>query len=106
MDTDKSKDRYRAQRGDLMRIPSPFWGRLSRMVGSFRGSAEALWLGSSQIGENVYDPNGDRRLPMMRLCEDTIFRPLVYENEKIDGWDHIQYLGEHMVRRHPLMCQV
>ncbi|PQE10655.1 heterokaryon incompatibility protein [Rutstroemia sp. NJR-2017a BBW] len=96
---DKAKDRYRAQRGDLMRIPSPFWGRLSSMVGSFQGSAEALWLGSSPIGENIYNPSGDRRLPMMRLSEDTISRRLVYEAEGIDGWDHIQYLGENMISK-------
>jgi hypothetical protein len=103
VDTDKPKDRYRAQRGDLMRIPSPFWGRLNRMVGSFRGSAEALWFGSSQTGGNNYDPDGDRRLPMMKVSEDTQPSRIVYENEKIDGWDHIQYLGEHMVSRYPLV---
>jgi len=89
-----------------MRIPSPFWGRLSCIVGSLRGSAEALWFGSSQIGRNIYNPDGDRRLPMMRLSEDNQSRRLIYEDEKLDGWDHIQYLGEHMVRRYPLMCQV
>jgi hypothetical protein len=73
------------------------------MVGSFRGSAEALWFGSSQTGGNIFDPGGDRRLPMMRLSEDTEPRRLVYESEMLDGWDHIQYLGEHMVRRDPLM---
>ena len=56
------------------------------MVGSFRGSAEALWFGSSQTGGNIYDPDGDRRLPMMRLSEDIQSRRLVYENEEIDGW--------------------
>ena len=89
-----------------MRIPSPFWGRLSRMVGSFRGSAEALWFGNSQTGGNIYHPDRDRRLPMMSLSSDTQPRRLVYEDEKMDGWDHIQYLGEHMVRKYPLMCQV
>jgi hypothetical protein len=74
------------------------------MVGSFPGSAEVLWFGSSQIGGNIYDPAGDRRLPMMRLSEDAQSRRLVYESEKLNGWDHIQYLGEHMVRRDPLMC--
>ena len=87
-----------------MRIPSPFWGRLSSVVGSLRGSAEALWFGSSQTGGNIYDPDGDRRLPMMRISEDTQPRRLVYENEEMDGWDHIQYLGEHMVRRDTPMC--
>ena len=98
MITDKSKDRYRAQRGDVMRIPSPFWGRVNRMVGSFRGSAEAMWFGNPPNRGSIYDPDADRRLPMIRLSEDTQSRRLVYEHEEIDGWDHLQYLGEHMVR--------
>jgi hypothetical protein len=74
------------------------------MVGSFGGSAEAAWFGSSQAEGNIYDPDGDRRLPMIRLSEDTQSSRVVYEDEKMDGWDHIQYLGEHMVRKYPLMC--
>jgi hypothetical protein len=86
-----------------MRIPSPFWGRLSTMVGNLRGSAEAMWFGNSKRGAEIYGPHGDRRLPMMRLSEDTQSRRLVYESEEIDGWDHVQYLGEHMVCKYPLL---
>jgi len=76
------------------------------MAGSFRGSPEALWFGGSQIGGSFYDPDGDRRLPMMRLSEDTELHRLVYEDGITDGWDHLQYLGEHMVRNCLLMCRV
>lgn len=51
----------------------------------------------------------DRRLAMINLVrvngsvlEDVQSRRLLYEDERIDGWDHVQYLGEHMVRGHPL----
>jgi hypothetical protein len=93
-----------------MRIPSPFWGRLNRIGGSFRGLPEATRFDRFQRGGNIYDRDGDRRLPMTRLVqadgsvfEDAQSRRLVYEDDKIDGWDHVQYLGEHMVRGYPLM---
>ncbi len=33
------------------------------------------------------------------VFEDVQSRRLVFEKEEIDGWDHVQYLGEHMVRK-------
>lgn len=102
--TDKSRDRYRAQRGDSIRIPSPFWGSLNRIGGSFRGLPEAMKFDRFQRGGSNYDRGGDRRLNMINhIHERSIFenassRRLVYEDEKIDGWDHVQHLGEHMIR--------
>jgi hypothetical protein len=89
-----------------MRIPSPFGGRSKLIVGPFRGSPEALWFGSSQRGGSVYNPDGDRRLPIIRLSKDTQPHNLVYDDEEADGWDHLQYLGEHMVRNCLLVCKV
>jgi hypothetical protein len=43
---------------------------------------------------------------MIRLSEDTQSPRLVYEDEKLDGWDHLQYLGEHMVCGYYLKYEV
>jgi hypothetical protein len=93
-----------------MRIPSPFWGSLNRMRGSFRGLPEAMRFDYFQRCRSIYDRDGDRRLPMIgstradqSVFEYALSRGLIYENDKIDGWDHVQYLGEHMVRGYPLM---
>lgn len=110
METDKLGDRYRAQRGDLIPIPSPFWGSLNRLGGSFRGLPEAMRFDRFQKGESTHDRGGDRRLAMINLrreggyvVEDVHSRRLVYEDErKTDGWHHVQYLGELMVRGYPL----
>jgi hypothetical protein len=90
-----------------MRIPSPFWGKLNCMGRSFLGLPEAMRFGRFQRGESIH---GDRRLPTMRLIrddgsvfEDVQSRCFTYGYEKIDGWDHVQHLGEHMVRRYPLI---
>ena len=63
-----------------------------------------------QRGGSIYDRGGDRRLNMINLIradgsvfEDAQSCRLVNEPEEIDGWDHVQYLGEHMVRAYPLM---
>lgn len=37
------------------------------------------------------------------VFEDAQCHRLVYEEDKIDGWHHVQYLGEHMVCGYPLM---
>jgi TPP-dependent pyruvate/acetoin dehydrogenase alpha subunit len=44
---------------------------------------------SIRVGGSVYE-------------DDQTYR-FVYEDENTDGWDHIQYLREHMVSRYPLM---
>jgi hypothetical protein len=82
------------------------------MGGSFRGLPEAMRIGCFQRGGNFRDRDGDRRLPMMSFVradgsvfEDAQSRSLVYASDEIDGWDHVQYLGEHMVRGYPL-CTV
>ncbi|KAF2812279.1 uncharacterized protein BDZ99DRAFT_518138 [Mytilinidion resinicola] len=93
---DKSKNRYRAQRTDLMRIPSPFWGSVNRMGSSYRDSSDAMTFDRFQRGEVVHSRNGDRRLPMKQIIEEIHSRRLVLADDRIDGWDHIQYLGEHM----------
>ncbi len=93
-----------------MRIPSPFCGHLSNIGRSFQGLPAAMRLDSFQDGRHFRHGDTDRRLPIMRLTradgsgsEDIETRRFVLEDEKIDGWDHIQYLGEHMVRRHSVM---
>ena len=52
----------------------------------------------------MHDRGGDRRLTMANfvradgfVCEDAQSRRLVWEDEQINGWEDIQYLGEHMV---------
>ena len=104
MHTDKQRDRYRAQRGDLIRIPSPFSGNLNRIDGSTRGLTEAMRFDNFQRGASVREQGGDRRLTMINLIrEDVQSRRLVYENEEIGGWEHVQFLGEFMVRECPLV---
>jgi hypothetical protein len=87
-----------------MRIPSPFWGKLNFLGESFRGSPDAMRFGRFQRGGNSHDRDGDRRLPMMSYVRaggsvftDVRNHRLVYESDRIDGWHHVQYLGEHMV---------
>jgi hypothetical protein len=77
------------------------------MGGSFRGLPDAMRFDRFQKGGSIHDLDGDRRLPMVKLIradgsvfEDVQSRRLVYD--EIDGWDHVQYLGEHMVRGYPL----
>jgi hypothetical protein len=77
---------------------------------SFQGPPEAMRFGRFQSKGNVHNRDGDRRLPMMKpiregesVSEDVQARRFVCEDERIDGWDHVQYLGERMVCRYPLM---
>lgn len=109
METDKRRDRYRAQRGDLIRIPSPFRESLSRKGKSSRGLPEATRFDRFQRGGGIHGRAGDRRMTMINLMradgsvfEDVQSRRLVFANEQIDGWDHVQYLREHMVGKCPL----
>jgi hypothetical protein len=82
-----------------MTIPSPFWGKLNRMGGSFRGLPEAMRFDRFQRSGNICGRDKDRRLPIMTVIRtDAPGFEDVQENEKIDGWEHVQYLGEHMVR--------
>lgn len=67
-------------------------------------------FGHSQGGKGIHARGGDRRLSTIQLVradgsvsEDVQTCHLVYEDEKMDGWDHVQYMGEHMVRGYPLM---
>lgn len=77
---------------------------------SFRGLPEAVRFDRFRRGGSIYDRDGDRRLPMIKLIradgsvfEDVQSRHLVYKYNSMDGWDHVQYLGEHMVRGYPFM---
>ena len=84
-----------------MSIPSPFWGSLNRMKGSFRGLPEAMKFDRSKRGGIFHDRDEDRCLPIMSVIRpDTPGFEYVQGNEKIDGWQHVQYLGEHMVPEH------
>ena len=84
-----------------MTIPSPFWGHLNRMAGSFRGLPEAMRFDRFQRSGKIHDRDRDRRLPIMTVIRaDALVFEDEQEHEKIDGWKHDQYLGEHMVRRY------
>jgi len=79
------------------------------MEGSFRGLPAAMRF-HYQGGRAFHEYDGDRRLPILQSiragrsgCEDISAPRLVYENDKTDGWDHVQYLGEHMVSRYHLV---
>lgn len=110
METDKGRERHRAQRGDLIHIPSPFWGSLNRIGKSSRGLPEATRFDCFQRKGAIHGRGGDRRLTMINLIrvdgsvfEDVKSRRLVFENKELDEWDHIQYLEELMVRESPLI---
>ena len=56
---------------------------------------------------------GDRRLTMANfiradgsIFEDAQSRRLVWQDEEINGWDDVQYLGEHMVRGCPIIDEL
>ena len=68
-----------------------------------------MTFGRFRRGPSIYDRGEDRRLTMINFMrehgsefDDVQCRRLVYENEEIDGWDHVQHLGEHMVRAYAL----
>ena len=54
-----------------------------------------------QRGEMIEHRGGDRRLAMLDIIgvDKSVFGScrLAYEDERVSGWDHVQYLGEHMV---------
>jgi hypothetical protein len=59
MDTGRPESRYRAQQGDLMRIPSPFGGSLKNMGSSFRGLPAAMGFDRFQGGRKFHGEDGD-----------------------------------------------
>jgi hypothetical protein len=68
------------------------------MSGTFRGVPDVIGFNRSLGGGRNSVQHGDRRLPMINLQqEDGIPSRLVFENDQIVGWDHVQYLGELMV---------
>lgn len=87
-----------------MRIPSPFWGELNRMKATLHGVIEAMKVDRFQRVGGIHNRGRDRRLPMIRIIgegglvnEDDQPGRVMYRPDSIDGWDHVQYLGEHMV---------
>ena len=102
-------DRYRAQRGDLMHIPSPFWGNLNGIHKSLGRLPEVLKFANPKRDLDSYGGDVDRRLPMINTigADEPRFHSVqsrlpLHQNENIDGWEHIQYLGEHLVRGNPV----
>ena len=91
-----------------MRIPSPFWGSSSGKRGYGAGNADALIFGRLRSGRRGFVSCEDRRLPMQELLSanlsigDTL-QPIP---DRLRGWEHVQHLGEHMVRRNPYICTV
>lgn len=71
---------------------------------SYRGLPEAMSFSRFQTGVRGRRIHGDQRLPTMKLIgvDRSVFEDIqsrfAYGHDKIDGWDHVQYLGEHMVR--------
>ena len=78
LDTGKSKKRYLAQRRDLLRIPSPFWGELNRMKATLHGVIEATKVDRFGRVGGVHNRGRDRRLPMIRVIGEG---GLVYEDD-------------------------
>ena len=92
-----------------MHIPSPFWEKMRLLDSSFRGLPSAMRF-HSQGGRAFHEHHGDRRLPILQSirvggfgCEDISAPRLVYDEDKVDGWEHVQYLGERMVSENPLL---
>jgi hypothetical protein len=109
MDTVEPKERYHAQQSYLMRIPSPFWRDLKRARSSFQGLPEAMRFGRFHTWGHFHDDDGDRRLPMLKyirggrsVSNNAQVRGFAHGDDRIDGWHHIQYLGEYMVCGYPL----
>ncbi|KAF2129618.1 hypothetical protein P153DRAFT_431538 [Dothidotthia symphoricarpi CBS 119687] len=99
--SNKSQNQYRAQQGDLLRIPSPFLGAMTSRRGYGSGLPDALRHDHFESKRRDHDFEDDRRLPMKE------FMQLDWSNfEKIQrvptrtrGWEHTQHLGEHMVSK-------
>jgi hypothetical protein len=96
---DKSKRRYQAQRGDLSRIPSPFWGSKLRLRGSESSASDVLKIDHFRKLRNKRSSDKDRRLPMNELTrpDGSIAEDVQATRTQLIGWEHIQHLGEHFV---------
>ncbi|PMD47662.1 hypothetical protein L207DRAFT_415975, partial [Hyaloscypha variabilis F] len=99
--------RYLGQRRNLFHIPSPFWGDLNRMKASIYGQIEATRFDRFGRMRGIYSTGRDRRLPIIRVVGESWLIDqgdqdgngnLVYQPDSIVGWEHVQYLGEHIVR--------
>jgi hypothetical protein len=99
---DKSKRRYQAQRGDLSRIPSPFWGNKLRLGESGSSALDVLKFDRFRKLRHKRSSDEDRRLPMNYLTRrDGSFAEDVQAiPAQLIGWEHIQHLGEHFVSFH------
>jgi len=99
-----SSMRYRAQRNHSLRIPSPFWGHLNGVKGNSRFLPEAMRAPGFGKARRMFHTYEDRRLPMSGISEEDIrifggvnVQRFMVVNEKLDNWDNLQHLGEHMV---------
>ncbi len=88
---------YKAQRKDLMRIPSPFWRFASHNRG-LDGALDVLRYGQSPWRKDI-SLHEDRRLPMEKLMEfdRSLLEDMRAIPEELRGWEHLQHLGEHLV---------
>lgn len=66
-------------------------------------------FGCFHRGHGVHNRDEDRRLPIVKrgrayssLFEDAQSRSLIHADDDTYGWDHVQYLGEHAVRKYRL----
>jgi hypothetical protein len=99
-----SSMRYQAQRNHSLRIPSPFWGHLNKVKGNSRFLPESMRATGFRRARRMFHTYEDRRLPMIGISEEDklIFggvnvQRYMVGNEKVDNWDNLQHLGEHMV---------
>jgi hypothetical protein len=72
------------------------------MKANFLGIIEATKIDRFQRGGSFRNGGGDRRLPVIRLIGNGRFQDehhpnLMSQPESIVGWEHVQYLGEHLV---------
>ncbi|KAF1839660.1 hypothetical protein BDW02DRAFT_486530, partial [Decorospora gaudefroyi] len=93
--------RYLAHRGDLTRIPSPFWGSMTQgRENGFRG-LDGSRFDRFRSERYYHHPNEDRRLPMntlMRL-DRSLVEGLQAVPARLVGREHIQHLGEHLTSK-------
>jgi hypothetical protein len=86
-----------------MSIPSPFLGYRNHIGGSLSTLPEAMRFDHSK--KRVQTKGEDRRLPVMHVMrvDSREYYQSPQREQRLDGWEHIQYLGEHMVGSYPFV---
>jgi hypothetical protein len=83
------------------------------MKASIYGQIEATRFDRFGRMRGIYSTGRDRRLPIIRVVGESWLIDqgdqdgngnLVYQPDSIVGWEHVQYLGEHIVRSNQGKC--